>query len=138
MQQHAQFHAQSYSHGPFHVPNPIVSKSNPHGITVEGWGDEITHYYVIEDVLKFDPGQMIYLFESIASNEENVTYNTGNNSKGLVESFVAGFGDWFENNGETMSETVGFVIGERGGDMCELKEFVEGEWEGIARRETEG
>ena len=48
---------------------------------------------------------------------------------------MAGFGDWFENNGDTLFETVSWVIGERGGDGRELAELVEGGLEGICKRE---
>jgi len=34
-----------------------------------------------------------------------------------------------------MVETVGFVVGERGGDVGALREGVEEGWEGIARRD---
>ena len=40
-------------------------------------------------------------------------------------------GEWFGNNGETFSETLGFVVRQRGGDMQELKSAVEDEEAGI-------
>ena len=120
-----------------------TSNTNDYGLTLEGWGDEIAHYYVIEDMLKLDPGQLMYLFESITDAlGPNGNFNAGWSSKGLVESFLAGAvrdgsthrtingvrgggGDWFENNGETLAETIGFVFGERGGDALDLRDGVE-------------
>lgn len=116
------------------------------GVAVEGWGDEISQYYVVEDMLKCHPGQLIVLLRAVTGGDE-VGYAGddcgrdgfvgvgGGVGRGAVEQFVAGLGEWFENNGETMGETVGFVVGERGGDMGALREGVEGGWEGIARRD---
>ena len=78
----------------------------------EGWGDEITHYYVVEDMMKLDPEQVLYLRDHCPM-------------KSQVETLVRGLGDWFVNNGETFSETMGFVIRQRGSDMEELKIAVE-------------
>ena len=45
--------------------------------------------------------------------------------------------EWFVNNGETFSETLGFVIRQRGGDMEALRDAVaEGEM-GVAVLEAE-
>jgi hypothetical protein len=82
----------------------------------EGWGDDISHYYVVEDMMKLNPQQILYLRDHCPT-------------KVAVESFVkeAG-GEWFANNGETFSETLAFVIGQRGAEMEELREMVaEGE-----------
>ena len=83
-----------------------------HELGAEGWGDEIPHYYVVEDMLKLDPGQILWLRDHAPL-------------KGQVESFVRGLGEWFENNGETMGETVEWVVKERGGDVEELREGIE-------------
>lgn len=137
--QHMLFHQTNFHCTP-HMSNLLPSKyrSNQHGTSIEGWGDEIAHYYVVEDMLKLGPGQLMYLFETITiSHGSAAAYNAGCSSKGLVESYVAGLGDWFENNGETISETVGFVVGERGRDVCDLKNAIEEGREGIARRTEE-
>ena len=144
---HAQFHRQSQA-GMFHstphashllpfAPSDKYSRTQReiHGTTLEGWGDDITHYYVLEDMLKLGPAQLLYLYSSIieASGGE---FHAGQSSKGLVEAFVAGLeggGGWFENNGETLGETVGSVIRERGGDIGEVKNALDEGSVGIAR-----
>ncbi|KAL0262103.1 hypothetical protein SLS55_003539 [Diplodia seriata] len=73
----------------------------------EGWGDDIPHYYVVEDMMKLDPEQILWL-------KENAPL------KGQVEMFVKGLGDWFENNGETWSQTLEWVLNERGEDVGEI------------------
>ena len=78
----------------------------------EGWGDEISHYYVVEDMMKLDPEQILYLRDHCPL-------------KSQVETLVRGLGDWFVNNGETFSETMGFVVRQRSDDMEELKAAVE-------------
>ena len=62
--------------------------------------------------MKLDPGQILLLKEQFSL-------------KSQVEAYVAALGEYFVNNGETFSETVGFVIRQRGGDMAELKTAVE-------------
>jgi hypothetical protein len=78
-----------------------------HEIGAEGWGDDIPHYYVIEDMLKMDPEQIMWL-------KENAPL------KGMVEGYVRSLGDWFENNGETWGQTLDFVLHERGEDASEF------------------
>ena len=135
----AHFH-HAWFYGTPHVSAlSIIRNPNQYGATVEGWGDEIAQYYVVEDMLKLDPGQLMYLFERLTDQagldaESTTCYGFGSR-KATVEQFVAGLGDWFENNGETMVETICVVIGERGGDGRELVELVEGGLEGICTRE---
>ena len=117
-----------------------MAKNNHCYGAVEGWGDEIAQYYVVEDMLKLHPGQLIHLFESVVgqiSPDHGLlgSWDSMGGSKGVVEHFVAGLGDWFENNGETLVETVGLVVTDRGGDMGALRKGVEDGWEGVARRE---
>jgi hypothetical protein len=89
-----------------------LTPSRFHEPGAEGWGDDIGHYYVVEDMMKLDPGQILLLKEQFPL-------------KSQVEAYVATLGEYFVNNGETFSETVGFVIRQRGGDMAELKSAVE-------------
>lgn len=113
------------THNPFSMPNSFSSHFNntstytsryasskyslhpSHEIGAEGWGDDIPHYYVIQDYLKLDPGQILWL-------KENAPL------KGMVEGYVRNLcqdGDWFTNNGETWVETLEFVLDERGEDV---------------------
>jgi hypothetical protein len=78
--------------------------SSYHDVGAEGWGDDIPHYYVVEDMLKLDPEQIMWL-------KENAPL------KGMVEGYVRGLGDWFENNGETWGQTLEWVLDERGEDV---------------------
>jgi len=97
-----------YATTPYHEPG------------AEGWGDDIGHYYVVEDMLKLDPRQIMWLKESAPL-------------KGMVETFVKSLGDWFENNGETWSQTLEWVLRERGDDVGEiLAAIADGEL-GVAR-----
>ncbi|KAI7090341.1 hypothetical protein KC356_g1566 [Hortaea werneckii] len=94
----------------------------------EGWGDDISHFYVVEDMAKLDPGQILFLKER-APLKQQVDMWLRTSLEGGVE--------WFLNNGETFSETLGFVIRQRGGDMEALRDAVaEGEM-GVAVLEAE-
>lgn len=108
----------------------------------ESWGDEIAQYYIVEDMLKLNPDQLLQLYEHVAT--------TNGRGRGVVESFVAGFvlggscglggvEGWFENNGETLVETVDWVVGSRGECAVWLKEEVKvGGGEGIVREASWG
>lgn len=85
----------------------------------EGWGDDIPHYYVVEDMLKLNPGQIIYL-------KENAPL------KGMVQNYVRELGDWFENNGETWGQTLEWVLNERGEDIAEFAAAIEEGSSGVA------
>ena len=77
----------------------------------EGWGDEIPHYYVVQDMMKLDPGQVLWLREYAPLKEQ-------------VEAFVLSLGEWFQNNGETFGETLEWVMKERGDDIEELRSAI--------------
>jgi len=138
---------QAFFHNTPHVSRLSTSRNQRQNYAaVEGWGDEISQYYVVEDMLKVNPGQLMQLFVSVTGDLELLDSGNGNHwgnvvvpgsAKGVVEHFVAGLGDWFENNGETLCETVGVVVGDRGGDVGALREGIEEGWEGIARREND-
>lgn len=145
----AQAFSQAHFHSTPHVSRlPAVGgKYHRHQDGAEGWGDEIAHYYVVEDMLKLDPGQLMWLylditassstsgepanpsFTALPTGKGNTSYSSSEGvlgGKGVVERFVAGLGgEWFENNGETFGETVGWVVGERGGDMGEFRGEIE-------------
>lgn len=111
------------------TPN-IVSKfhnkwapSRVHEPGAEGWGDDILHYYVIEDMLKLDPAQILHL-------KDHAPY------KGQVELYVRNLGEWFDNNGETFCQTLEFVVSQRGGEMHQVKEDIEHGMLGVALQNT--
>jgi len=87
----------------------------------EGWGDDIAHYYVVEDMLKLDPQQILWLKDNAPS-------------KNQVQSFVEGLGEWFDNNGETFGQTLEFVLHGRGEDVCDFMDAVADGAIGVARR----
>lgn len=66
----------------------------------EGWGDNLGHYYVVQDMLKLDPEQILWLKERKMCRSQ-------------VLDWVRGLGEWFENYGDTWSETMNFVLSER-------------------------
>ncbi|KAF2028494.1 hypothetical protein EK21DRAFT_69753 [Setomelanomma holmii] len=90
-----------------------------HEIGAEGWGDDIPHYYVIEDMLKLDPEQIMWL-------KDNAPL------KGMVEGYVRSLGEWFENNGETWMQTLEWVLNERGEDVKAFESAIEDEDMGVA------
>jgi hypothetical protein len=85
----------------------------------EGWGDEIPHYYIVQDMLKLDPAQILWLRDNAPLKEQ-------------VESFVMSLGSWFRDNGETFGDTIQWVINERGEDVEELRAGIEERGLGIA------
>ncbi|KAI5201469.1 hypothetical protein AUEXF2481DRAFT_44893 [Aureobasidium subglaciale EXF-2481] len=113
-------------HGEYHCSEVAASKSHNkytptarHEPGAEGWGDDILHYYVVEDMLKLDPEQLIHL-------KENAPY------KSQVEAYIKSKGDWFDNNGETFVQTLHQVIHDRGQDMDEFKDAIEDGEMGVA------
>ncbi|KAK4973344.1 hypothetical protein LTR66_011169 [Elasticomyces elasticus] len=102
------YHSSPYMASKFHNK---YQPSRLHEPGAEGWGDDIGHYYVVEDMMKLDPEQILWL-------KEHAPY------KGQVEAYVRGLGEWFENNGETFVQTLQFVVQQRGGDVEELKAAV--------------
>lgn len=85
----------------------------------EGWGDDITHYYVVEDMMKLNPEQVLFLQDHCPVRAD-------------VEMHVRGLGEWFVNNGETFSETLAVVVRQRGGDSEDLKAAIEDGEYGVA------
>lgn len=78
----------------------------------EGWGDEIPHYYIVQDMLKLDPGQVLWLRDHAPLKDD-------------VESYIHSLGDWFRNNGETFVDTLIWVMNERGEDAEGVKLAIE-------------
>ena len=93
-------HPTSRSHMPTSFHHYLHSYGRGKLDEEEGWGDEITHYYVIEDVMKLNPQQVYWLQQNAPQ-------------KSAVEAFLSSLGDWFINNGETFGETAHKVCSER-------------------------
>jgi hypothetical protein len=68
-----------------------------------GWGDPVTHYYILEDLLKLDPKSILWLYD--------------HPRKWQVEGYLDSLGDWFYNNGNTFSETLTYVLEGRDSDL---------------------
>ena len=86
----------------------------------EGWGDDILHYYVVEDMLKLEPAQLLWLRENAPL-------------KGMVQAYIQSLGDWFENNGDTFGQTLEWVCQQRGEDIEEIKEEIACNVSGIVK-----
>lgn len=81
--------------------------------TMEGWGDEIEQYHVLNDLLKLTPMQIMQLYESALTKQD-------------IYQFIdekAG-GPWFWNNGESMLHTWILVLHGRGSSVQEIREKV--------------
>ncbi|XHF98357.1 hypothetical protein AWENTII_001911 [Aspergillus wentii] len=114
----------------FHTAHPTNFTESPakfkskfrndlfHDPGFEGWGDEIPHYYVVQDMMKLDPGQVLWLREHASLKEH-------------VEAFVLSLGEWFRNNGETFSDTLEWVTKERGEDVEEFRGAIVDRYVGI-------
>ena len=92
-----------------------------HDMGAEGWGDDVLHYYVVEDMLKLDPGQILFLREHLGMGGWDIG---SSGRKDMVKGFVYGLGEWFENNGETFGQTLELVVTQRGENVEEFKEDV--------------
>jgi len=85
----------------------------------EGWGDDVSHYYVLENFLKLDPEQILWLKQNCPT-------------KAHVEAYIHDLGEWFDNNGETLRQTLEFVLVERGVDVDEFWNRIHEEELGVA------
>lgn len=113
----------------------------------EGFGDEIGHYYVIEDMLKLDPATLLFLRDKIAaSSSTRPQASSMRSAKALIESCIqalgVGGGDWFVNNGETFAESCRQVVSKRddapgGIDWEEFREALERGYLGVAIRRND-
>jgi hypothetical protein len=81
-------------------------------IGMYGWVDDITRFYVLEDLMKLDPEQVLWLRENAYLDVQ-------------VSDEVAPLGeDWFIDNGETFSQTFDMVMADRGEDALEIRERI--------------
>lgn len=72
---------------------------------MRGWGDDIEQYYVVESMLKLNPGQIMYLYENITTKEGVERY---------IEIEIGS--EWFWDNGQTWVDSWTAVILRRGWD----------------------
>lgn len=84
----------------------------------EGWGDDVDQYYVVEDMLKLHPGQIMELYNFVNRSSKGPAFldgvpATGSNKVDL-EGYIDRLGEWFASNGQTMGETIKHVLVERG------------------------
>jgi hypothetical protein len=74
--------------------------------------DDITRFYVLEDLMKLDPEQVLWL-------QENAYLNL------QVPDQVGSMGEeWFINNGETFAQSFEMVMADRGEDAQEIRERI--------------
>ena len=83
------------------------------GYTCEPEMNQISQYYVLEDLMKLDPGEVMWLQE-----------NSSLDWPVQVCLQCLGKGEWFENNGETLGHTIQKVLSDRGEDVQEIRERI--------------
>jgi len=91
----------------------------------EGWGDDLSHQYIIEDMLKLSPAQILYLKTTKPRKAELFAW--------LAKSGMGS--EWFDNYADTWCESVGGVLCERG--VMDLDKVLIGGGITIARAEFE-
>lgn len=85
-----------------------------------GWGDDINQYYVVQSMLKLNPGQIIHLHENVTTKEGIEWY---------IDSEIGG--EWFWDNGQTWSDTWNLVLMKRGWDLTKVEVAIEDGLAGI-------
>lgn len=103
---------------------------------LEGWGDEISHYYLLEDMLKLNPQQILELYRRVEPTEGDHSYRSWPSSAQSMECLLTQWGcsaDWFENNGETFAGTAQTVVNDRGGEYDLFRDAIETEQHGIVK-----
>ena len=114
----AAFQAQFYN---AHAISPSIrASSRYHESGGEGWGDDIPHYYVLEDMMKLEPAQILWL-------KMNAPY------KRMVQAYIHYLGEWFENNGETFGQTLQCVLEQRDESIEDFQGMIESKVLGIVR-----
>ncbi len=92
----------------FHTSRDVHGADGQDGYFIEnsmGWGDPITQYYIVEDLLKLDPGAILWLYDHPQNWQ--------------VEGYLDSLGEWFCNNGDTFSETLACVLQRRDIDLTD-------------------
>lgn len=81
-------------------------------IDMYGWVDDVTRFYVLEDLMKLDPEQVLSLLEGACLPLEAIDK-------------VGPLGEeWFANNGETFAQTFEMVMADRGEDAQEIRDRI--------------
>ncbi|WPG97270.1 Hypothetical protein R9X50_00004400 [Acrodontium crateriforme] len=104
-----------------------LQPSRFHEPGAEGWGDEVSHYYVVEDMMKLDPEQVLWLKERCSLKSEVEAY-VRERADGYIGAYGSGYesgASEFFNNGETFSETLAFVLRQRGSELEAFKSSIE-------------
>jgi hypothetical protein len=87
-----------------YTPTPTVfSRFSPIDGGSEGWGDDLSHEYVVNDMLKLSPAQILYL-KLTKPRKADVFAWLATNDMGP---------EWFDNYGDTWGESVEGVLRER-------------------------
>jgi hypothetical protein len=81
--------------------------------SMEGWGDEIEQYHLVNSMMKLNPAQIMWLHDHAVTKQDVERY---------VEEHVGG--QWFWNNGETLLHTWLMVLHGRGVAVQEVREKV--------------
>jgi hypothetical protein len=115
------FHT-SYNDRDLTLQTPHGARTSSFSMGIYGWFDEITRFYVLEDLMKLDPEQVLWL-------QENASLSV------QVPDHLALLGEeWFTNNGDTFGQTFDIVMSDRGEDAEEIRRRIaEGDL-GIAKR----
>lgn len=120
------------------IPKFVRAQEDIYG-TSQGWGDEDVHCYVLDDMLKLTPSQLMDLFSTVVTTAGS--YQLGKYTKEWVEAFVYqvdGGDGWFEHNGQTLGETIQGVIEDRGDEIADVQKGIDDGWFGIAQCSVHG
>ena len=102
---------------------------------IEGWGDEISHYYLLEDMLKLNPQQILELYQLVESADEESCQCHPSVAQQVENKLTQWYcsADWFENNGETFAGTVQIVVNDRGGEYDLFRDAIELGHQGVVK-----
>lgn len=81
--------------------------------SMDGWGDDIEQYHALNSMLKFNPAQIMWLYDNALTKQDVELF---------VEDNVGG--QWFWNNGETILHAWIVVLHGRGVSMQEVREKI--------------
>ncbi len=110
------------------IPEPRILHTQYLGLStfVHSWESEtsqISQYYVLEDLMKLDPGEAMWLHD-----------NTRLDWPIQACLQFLGKSEWFENNGETLGQTIEKVLSDRGEDIQEIREHIAKADLGVVKR----